>query len=186
MSLWEKIKNSFSGSVDSISEKTSEWSNIAKLKWEHHGVEKDTEKSLNELGGMVYHLHGEKKDDQIINESKELIQQLKDFESQLAEKEEEINKLMEKGIDPQHLKELRKDLELGDGAIEQIIIAERSKIIGKKLMEIKLPDNVLVGAVVRDDRVIIPDGQTVLQMNDKLTLIGEKDHVEDTVSLLEK
>ncbi|MEE4310334.1 MAG: TrkA C-terminal domain-containing protein [candidate division KSB1 bacterium] len=183
MSLWERIKRSFSGGVESISDKTTEWSAIAKLKWENHGIKKDVEKSLTELGDMVYQLHTEGKDDQILAESKGLVQQIEAFEERLAEKEEEIRQLTEKGVNPHQLKELRKDLELGDGAIDQIVIAEDSKMIGKKLMEINFPDNVLIGAIVRDDKVIIPDGQTVVQEGDKLTLIGEKDDVEVALSL---
>ena len=183
MGLWEKIKQSFSGGVETISDKTTEWSSVARLRWEHHGVRREIEKSLTELGDMVYQLHTEGKDDQIIAESKGLVQQIEAFEEQLVEKEEEIKELTEKGVDPHQLKELRKDLELGDGAIDQVVIADSSKMIGKKLMEINFPENVLIGAIVRDDKVIIPDGQTVIQEGDKLTLIGEKDDIAEALSL---
>ena len=178
MKLWEKIKTGFSGSVETISDKTSEWSQLAKLRWEQQSIEKSIEKSHNELGGMVYQLHVENQQDQLIEQTKEIIQKLKTLEEQLRQKQDEIKEIIEKGVDVKQLKEFRKDLELGDGAIDQLVIEENSKIIGKKLMEIKFPKNVLVGAVVRDEQVIIPDGKTTFHQGDRVTLLGEKENVE--------
>jgi len=186
MNLWEKIKSGFSDSVEAISDKTSEWSNLAKLRFEQHSIQKSMEKSYNELGGKVYHLHVENRKNQLIDETKEIVQHLKSFEDQLQQKQNEIKEIIEKGVDAHQLKEFRKDLELGDGAIEQISIEDNSKIIGKKLMEIKFPENVLVGAVVRNDKVIIPDGKTSFQQGDKVTLLGEKADVELAMQIFGK
>lgn len=183
MNLWDKVKNVFSDSVDVISEKTTEWSQLAKLRWEHRNVQNLIEKQLNELGGKAYHLFGEKREKDLTVETAEIVNKLKTMEKELVAKEKEIEALVEKGVDKTHLKEFRKDLELGDGKIEQIVIAENSGAIGKKLLEFKLPKNVLVGAIVRDEKVIIPDGQTKFKSGDKVTLLGEKADVEKAMEV---
>ena len=186
MNLWEKIKSGFRGSVETISDKTSEWSQLAKLRWEQQSIERSIGKSHNELGGKIYQLHVEKQQSQLTEQTKEIVQKLKTLEERLRQKQDEIKEIIEKGIDTQHLKEFRKDLELGDGTIDQLVIEENSKIIGKKLMEIKFPKNVLVGAVVREEQVIIPDGKTTFQQGDRVTLLGEKEDVEKAMEMLSR
>ncbi|MFH1943139.1 MAG: TrkA C-terminal domain-containing protein, partial [bacterium] len=84
------------------------------------------------------------------------------------------------------VKGLKRDLEMGDGTIEQIVVEENSPLSGKKLMEIKFPKAVLVGTIVRNDQVIIPDGQTILEKGDKVTLLGKKEDVEEILNKLSK
>lgn len=49
----------------------------------------------------------------------------------------------------------------------------QAEMIGKQLKEIKLPQDVLVALIERDDETYAPKGNTVLQANDVLTIIGE-------------
>ena len=184
MNIWEKIKSKLSEGVETISDKTSEWSHIAKLRWEEHNIQRSLEQSKNELGGKVYQLHVEQRESQLIDETKEIIQKIKTFDGQLENKKSEIQQIIERGVDARQLKEFRKDLELGDGKIEQIVVDESSKIVGKKLLEVKFPKNVLVGAIVRNEHVIIPDGKTFFQSGDKVTLLGEKDDVAEATQIL--
>ena len=186
MNLWEKIKTSFKGGVETISDQTTHWSQLAKLRWEQHNIERAIEKKFNELGGKVYQLHADGKQSQLKDETSAIVQDLNSQENKLQLKKKEIEDLIEKGVDAEHLKEFRKDLELGDGKIEQLVVEENAKIVGKKLMDIKFPKNVLIGAIVRNEKVIIPDGQTIFQKGDKLTLLGEKDDVEKALSTLSK
>lgn len=185
MSLWEKIKKGFGVGVEAVSEKTEELSVLAKLNWEKFKIQKSIEKELNKLGGKVFQMHVEKREKEFSNETKDLLQKLDELEEQLQAKTEEIKEVSDKGeIDKKHLKEFKQDLELGDGSIEQLVIDEKYKIAGKKLMEIKFPENVLVGAIVREEKVIIPDGNTVIQKGDKVTLLGEKDDVDEAVKMI--
>lgn len=184
MNLWEKIKSTVSGGVETISDRTSEWSHIAKLRWEENNIQRSLEKSMNELGGKVYQLHVEQRESQLIDETKEIIEKIKTFEGQLQDKKGEIQQIIERGVDAKQLKEFRKDLELGDGKIEQVVVDKNSKIANKKLQEVKFPKNVLVGAIVRNERVIIPDGKTAFQPGDKVTLIGEKEDVTAAIKIL--
>ena len=57
----------------------------------------------------------------------------------------------------------------------EIVIPEGSKAAGKPLMKANLPKSCLVGAYVRDGRVYIPDGHSVL-------LIAEADRAQDVIS----
>ena len=49
----------------------------------------------------------------------------------------------------------------------------RSKFIGKQLKDIKLPADVLVALIERDSETFTPNGNTYLNENDVLTIIGE-------------
>ncbi len=183
--LWEKIKKGFGVGVEAVSVKTEELSVLAKLNWEKFKIQKSIEKELNKLGGKVFQLHVEKREKDLTNETKDIIQTLTELEEQLLAKANEIKEVSDKGeIDKKQLKEFKKDLELGDGAIDQIVIDEKCKIAGKKLMEIKFPENVLIGAIVREEKVIIPDGNTVIQQGDKVTLLGEKDDVKEALKMI--
>jgi len=185
MNLWEKIKKGFGVGVEVVSEKTEELSTLAKLNWEKLRIQKSIDKELNKLGGIVYQLHVESRGKELSKETEDVVQKLNELEEQLQAKVKQIEEVGDKGtIDKKQLKEFKKDLELGDGAIEQLLIDENCKIAGKKLMEIKFPENVLVGAIVREEKVIIPDGNTIIQKGDKVTLLGEKDEVEDAIQMI--
>jgi K+/H+ antiporter YhaU regulatory subunit KhtT len=186
MEFWKKVKTALSGGAETVSGKTIEWSHLAKLRWEHRNIQGVFQKNLNELGQKTYQLHAERREKQILDETREIIQKLNSLEEELNAKKQEIDEIVSKGVDRTELNQFKKDLELGDGKIVQVALNENSKIAGKKLMEIKIPQNALVGTIVRNAKVIIPDGKTVFQAGDKVTLIGEKDDVEKAIQILEK
>ena len=84
-------------------------------------------------------------------------------------------------VDEQELKEvlLREErwlsLFVHRGAKTQIMI-------GKALRDVTFPDGSLVAMLRRGDDVIVPRGRTVLEENDRLTIIGEPDAIEETYS----
>ena len=49
---------------------------------------------------------------------------------------------------------------------------ETSSLVGKPLREVKLPTGVIVGAIVRDDEVIIPRGDTVIEPHDRVIMLA--------------
>jgi len=59
-----------------------------------------------------------------------------------------------------------------------------SPAAGKKVKEVDLPKEVLLGPITRGKELIIPDGETVLQAADWVTLLGRKKDVESTARLL--
>ena len=207
MSLWEKIKKSLDEGVSAVSDKTGDWlktgteavkgktekasekivygSKLAKLKYEHRNIQKAIKPEFTELGGKVYHLFAENRLAELETEIKENIQKLSSLEKKLKNKEKEIEGLPKtfgmEPIDRKNVDALKKDLEAGGGTIEQIIIKDKSAFLGKKLKDSQLPEDALVGTIVRYEEVIIPDGETVFELDDKVTVLGKKEDVEKTI-----
>ena len=57
-------------------------------------------------------------------------------------------------------------------------ILETSYLAGKKIRDAELPEGVLLGAVVRQEDIILPRGDTVIQVNDKIVLFASIDEVK--------
>ena len=68
---------------------------------------------------------------------------------------------------------------LRDGAAEvlEAEALETSSLVGKPLRDVRLPDGIIVGAVVRGERVIIPRGNTVIEVNDRVVMFAVADMV---------
>ncbi|MBM3504719.1 MAG: Trk system potassium transporter TrkA [Alphaproteobacteria bacterium] len=52
-----------------------------------------------------------------------------------------------------------------------------SPLVGKPLRDVKLPDGLIIGAVVRDRSVIIPRGDTEIQTKDRVVVFATRDAV---------
>ena len=48
-----------------------------------------------------------------------------------------------------------------------------SDLVGAPLRDVNLPKGVVVGAIVRDDEVIVPRGGTIIQAKDRVVLFAE-------------
>ncbi|MBF0372101.1 MAG: Trk system potassium transporter TrkA [Alphaproteobacteria bacterium] len=66
----------------------------------------------------------------------------------------------------------------GFGELIEADALETSPLVGKPLKEIKLPNGVLIGALVREDKVISPRGTTVVQANDRVILFAAAEQVK--------
>ncbi len=69
---------------------------------------------------------------------------------------------------------------LRDGMAEVIEAEalETSPLVGVPLREVKLPAGVIIGGVLRVDRVIIPRGDTIIQVNDRVVIFALADVVK--------
>ena len=65
-------------------------------------------------------------------------------------------------------------------------IVFNSSLHGKRLMELKFPEEVLVLAIRRDDELLIPHGTTKLAAGDHLTILGSLESLPELEELLEK
>jgi trk system potassium uptake protein TrkA len=63
-------------------------------------------------------------------------------------------------------------------------ISEGSPLIGKALKDMKLPDNTLVGSVVRGDNILIPSGGDKVGADDKLIFFTSRESVKKLEMLL--
>ncbi|KJR49485.1 Trk system potassium uptake protein TrkA [Desulfosporosinus sp. I2] len=52
----------------------------------------------------------------------------------------------------------------------EIVISPKSSLIGRKLKDARIPSNMLIGALVRGDELIIPNGYTILQAGDRAVI----------------
>lgn len=52
----------------------------------------------------------------------------------------------------------------------EIVVSSKSPLIGRKLNDAKIPDNILIGAAVRGNELIIPDGNTILKPGDRVVV----------------
>ena len=60
----------------------------------------------------------------------------------------------------------------GFGEIIEVEALETSGLVGPPLREAKLPEGVIVGAIVRDNEVVIPRGDTVVRIGDRVVLFA--------------
>jgi cell volume regulation protein A len=78
---------------------------------------------------------------------------------------------------PENLKpRINSDLELSDSLkslLTEILIPHGCKIIGKPLVELGLPDTILISLIRRKGKYLIPNGSTTIEPEDKLFVISE-------------
>lgn len=63
---------------------------------------------------------------------------------------------------------------VGEGriSITEVPIPAKAKTVGKKLLEIDLPKEVIIGCIIRDEKSLVPRGDTRIEANDELILIS--------------
>jgi trk system potassium uptake protein TrkA len=54
----------------------------------------------------------------------------------------------------------------------EIILPEKARVTGRKISEASLPRGMLIGSVVRNGDVIVPNGNTVLMSGDHLVIFA--------------
>lgn len=60
---------------------------------------------------------------------------------------------------------------------------ETSSMIGKEIKDVKLPGDSLVAILERDGELVIPHGDTIIREGDKISIIGEKEAIEQAKQL---
>lgn len=65
-----------------------------------------------------------------------------------------------------------RSLHHGDAELIEAEALETAPLVGKPLREIRFPAGILIGAMVRDDNVIIPCGDTVIRAKDRVIAIA--------------
>ncbi len=67
----------------------------------------------------------------------------------------------------------------------EFIAVRKSKVVNKALKEIKLKKNILIAAIIRDNEVIIPRGNDMIQENDSVIVISKEHMLDDLSDILE-
>ncbi|MDQ6973530.1 MAG: Trk system potassium transporter TrkA [Mariprofundaceae bacterium] len=76
---------------------------------------------------------------------------------------------------------------LGDGSLE-VLEAEALKtstILNTPLKDLVLPNNTIIGAVIRQEQVIIPNGHTVVEAHDHVLLVSQGSNLKEVEKLFE-
>ena len=63
----------------------------------------------------------------------------------------------------------------GEAEVLEYYVSSQWPYIEKPLKKVKFPEGVIVGAVVRDDEVLIPSGDSVIKAGDRLVMFALKD-----------
>lgn len=86
------------------------------------------------------------------------------------------------------LNDIRTIMPIAEGQVQvfQVNIPKNANVIGKHLWEISLPDEVVVGCVLRGSSSIIPKGDTCIASGDNLILLASDDYKEAAVHQLTK
>lgn len=72
-------------------------------------------------------------------------------------------------------------LKLKKGAITlvELIISDTSNAVGKAIKELPLPpETALIAAILRDDQILVPKGETVIQHNDQILALATTENEE--------
>ncbi|WP_208560660.1 potassium channel family protein [Marinilactibacillus kalidii] len=72
------------------------------------------------------------------------------------------------------INEITTIIPVGQGriSIAEIKIPKMAKTVGKRLQDINLPKEVIIGCILRNEESMVPDGQTKIQSGDELILIS--------------
>ena len=58
----------------------------------------------------------------------------------------------------------------GDGEVTEIVIGKELPVVGKTLEQLELPRGIIIGAIVHNGKVTIPNGKSVIQANDRIVV----------------
>lgn len=72
----------------------------------------------------------------------------------------------------------------GEGEVTEVVAEKNSPLVGKPLHEVNLPSGIIIGALLHQGQVVIPDGNTVIHENDRMvifTLASDLDNLKTLV-----
>jgi cell volume regulation protein A len=69
-------------------------------------------------------------------------------------------------------------------ALKEVEIEEGDRSVGKQILELGLPDNVLITLINREGKFLVPRGTTRIQVHDKLLILSDKKEVSEIRNLL--
>ncbi|RLI79025.1 Trk system potassium transporter TrkA [Archaeoglobales archaeon] len=56
-------------------------------------------------------------------------------------------------------------------------VNEKSPVVGKKVSEIPLPENIVLTAIYREGKLIVPRGFTEIEANDRISIVGKSENL---------
>lgn len=74
----------------------------------------------------------------------------------------------------------------GSATVNEIIVESGAICDGQQVMDIQWPKHFVIASIKRGNQVIIPKGNTILLVNDLLTMVGENASIEEARQFCEK
>jgi trk system potassium uptake protein TrkA len=71
----------------------------------------------------------------------------------------------------------------GKAEVAELIIPDNSRVVGKPLAKLGLPKNIIVGAILRDGKAVIPEGNEKIQADDRIVVFA-MNHSLNTIEKL--
>lgn len=71
----------------------------------------------------------------------------------------------------------------GELEVHEVMVAKEKKGVGKALKNLELPKNVRIGSISRDGKTWIAGAEDIIQIGDRLTLIGTRNEIDDVKTL---
>ncbi|MBR3147092.1 MAG: Trk system potassium transporter TrkA, partial [Eubacterium sp.] len=72
----------------------------------------------------------------------------------------------------------------GQAEIMEIIVNSKMKMLGVPIGQLDLPDDVLIAAIHRGSKVIIPDDETEIELNDRVIILNLLTGIGDIEKLM--
>ena len=66
----------------------------------------------------------------------------------------------------------------GDVELVQVDVPRGSYIIDKKIKDLGLPEGIIIVTIYREDKTLIPKGETIFKQNDEVIAIVKKEHID--------
>jgi len=164
-----------------ISERTSDVTALARLKYELASIPRQLETEYTKLGSDLVTYQRSRGTLIDVMTFREKIQKIEEIENSYKAKQNDYEQLKRKHSSDYIVNKLSEDLASANAIIDQVTISQKSNVVDKLLKEILLPKEALVSAIKREEEVIIPDGKTMLKAGDQVIVIGKKDDVEKVV-----
>jgi len=70
--------------------------------------------------------------------------------------------------------------------LKEIVVQDGFQIVGQKIVDLHLPENVLIVLINREGKFIVPKGTTIIQTEDKLLLLATKTELENAKKILKR
>jgi len=70
--------------------------------------------------------------------------------------------------------------------LKEIVVQDGFQIVGQKIVDLHLPENVLIVLINREGKFIVPKGTTIIQAEDKLLLLATKTELDNTKKILKR
>lgn len=75
-------------------------------------------------------------------------------------------------------------LENGRLAVSEVLLSGSSPACGRKIWQLDLPQDSIIGCIVRGEQTIIPKGNTLMEAGDKVVILSTAAAIDDTAKQL--